>query len=50
MTLGRVVLGLPWLVRLSAPIRWPWDTRQKMADMAGQPLCWGCRMVCAATT
>jgi 1-aminocyclopropane-1-carboxylate deaminase/D-cysteine desulfhydrase-like pyridoxal-dependent ACC family enzyme len=36
LALGRVVLGLPWLVRLLAPIRWPWDTRQKMADIAGR--------------
>lgn len=36
LALGRAVLGLPWLVRLIAPIRWPWDTRQKMADMAGR--------------
>lgn len=36
LVLGRTVLGLPWLVRLIAPIRWPWDTRQKMADMAGR--------------
>jgi 1-aminocyclopropane-1-carboxylate deaminase/D-cysteine desulfhydrase-like pyridoxal-dependent ACC family enzyme len=36
LVLGRAVLGLPWLVRLIAPIRWPWDTRQKMADMASR--------------
>jgi L-cysteate sulfo-lyase len=36
LALGRAVLGLPWQVRLIAPIRWPWDTRQKMADMAGR--------------
>ena len=36
LALGRAVLGLPWLVRLIAPIRWPWDARQKMADMAGR--------------
>ena len=36
LALGRTVLGLPWQVRLLAPIRWPWDTRQKMADVAGR--------------
>jgi 1-aminocyclopropane-1-carboxylate deaminase/D-cysteine desulfhydrase-like pyridoxal-dependent ACC family enzyme len=36
LALGRVVLGLPWRVRLIAPICWPWDTRQKMAEMAGR--------------
>ncbi len=36
LALGRAVLGLPWLVRLIAPIRWPWDTPQKMADLAGK--------------
>ncbi len=36
LALGRAVLGLPWPVRLIAPIRWPWDTRQKMADVAGR--------------
>jgi 1-aminocyclopropane-1-carboxylate deaminase/D-cysteine desulfhydrase-like pyridoxal-dependent ACC family enzyme len=36
VALGRVVLGLPWRVRLIAPIRWPWDTPQKMADVAGR--------------
>jgi 1-aminocyclopropane-1-carboxylate deaminase/D-cysteine desulfhydrase-like pyridoxal-dependent ACC family enzyme len=36
LVLGRAVLGLPWPVRLLAPIRWPWDTRQKMADMASR--------------
>ncbi|HEY7331067.1 MAG TPA: D-cysteine desulfhydrase family protein [Gemmataceae bacterium] len=36
LALGRVVLGLPWQVRLIAPIRWPWDTPQKMADVAGR--------------
>lgn len=36
LALGRLVLGLSWQVRLIAPIRWPWDTQQKMADMAGQ--------------
>ncbi len=36
LALGRVVLGLPWPVRLIAPIRWPWDTPQKMADVAGR--------------
>jgi 1-aminocyclopropane-1-carboxylate deaminase/D-cysteine desulfhydrase-like pyridoxal-dependent ACC family enzyme len=36
LALGRAVLGLPWPIRLIAPIRWPWDTRQQMADMAGR--------------
>jgi 1-aminocyclopropane-1-carboxylate deaminase/D-cysteine desulfhydrase-like pyridoxal-dependent ACC family enzyme len=36
LTLGRALLGVSWLVRLIAPIRWPWDTRQKMADVAGR--------------
>src|SRR5262249_18376473 len=36
LALGRAVLGLPWPLRLLAPIRWPWDTREKMADMAGR--------------
>ena len=36
LALGRVVLGLPWQVRLIAPIRWPWDTPQKMADVASR--------------
>jgi D-cysteine desulfhydrase family pyridoxal phosphate-dependent enzyme len=36
LALGRAVLGLPWQVRLIAPIRWPWDTPQKMADVAGR--------------
>src|SRR5262249_2729629 len=36
LALGRAVLGLPWPLRLVAPIRWSWDTRQKMADMAGR--------------
>jgi 1-aminocyclopropane-1-carboxylate deaminase/D-cysteine desulfhydrase-like pyridoxal-dependent ACC family enzyme len=36
LALGRAVLGLPWHVRLLAPIRWAWDGRQKMADVAGR--------------
>jgi 1-aminocyclopropane-1-carboxylate deaminase/D-cysteine desulfhydrase-like pyridoxal-dependent ACC family enzyme len=36
LVLGRAVLSLSWQVRLIAPIRWPWDTRQKMADVAGR--------------
>jgi 1-aminocyclopropane-1-carboxylate deaminase/D-cysteine desulfhydrase-like pyridoxal-dependent ACC family enzyme len=36
LALGRAVLGLPWPVRLIAPIRWPWDTPQKMAEVAGR--------------
>ncbi len=34
LALGRAVLGLPWAMRLISPIRWGWDTRQKMADTA----------------
>jgi 1-aminocyclopropane-1-carboxylate deaminase/D-cysteine desulfhydrase-like pyridoxal-dependent ACC family enzyme len=34
LALGRAVLGLPWQLRLIAPIRWGWDTPQKMADVA----------------
>ena len=36
LALARAVLGLPWAVRLISPIRWGWDTRQKMADVAGR--------------
>lgn len=36
LALGRAVLGLRWPVRLIAPILWPWDTRQKMAEMASR--------------
>jgi 1-aminocyclopropane-1-carboxylate deaminase/D-cysteine desulfhydrase-like pyridoxal-dependent ACC family enzyme len=36
LALGRAVLGLPWSVRLIAPIRWGWDTPQKMADVAAR--------------
>jgi 1-aminocyclopropane-1-carboxylate deaminase/D-cysteine desulfhydrase-like pyridoxal-dependent ACC family enzyme len=36
LALGRSVLGLPWSVRLIAPIRWPWDTPQEMANVAGR--------------
>jgi 1-aminocyclopropane-1-carboxylate deaminase/D-cysteine desulfhydrase-like pyridoxal-dependent ACC family enzyme len=36
LALGRAVLGLPWRIRLIAPICWPWDTREKMADIAGR--------------
>ena len=36
LALGRVVLGLPWRVRLVCPIRWPWDTRADMAEVANQ--------------
>jgi 1-aminocyclopropane-1-carboxylate deaminase/D-cysteine desulfhydrase-like pyridoxal-dependent ACC family enzyme len=36
LVLGKAVLGLPWPVRLIAPIRWPWDTRQDMADVASR--------------
>ena len=36
LALGKSLLGLPWSVRLIAPIRWEWDTRQEMADTAGR--------------
>lgn len=36
LLLAKSVLGLPWAVRLICPIRWPWDTRQDMADVAGR--------------
>jgi 1-aminocyclopropane-1-carboxylate deaminase/D-cysteine desulfhydrase-like pyridoxal-dependent ACC family enzyme len=36
LALGRAVLGLPWAVRLIAPIRWPWDAPQRMAEVAGR--------------
>jgi 1-aminocyclopropane-1-carboxylate deaminase/D-cysteine desulfhydrase-like pyridoxal-dependent ACC family enzyme len=34
--LGRAVLGLPWQVRLLAPIRWPWDVPADLAEVANQ--------------
>jgi 1-aminocyclopropane-1-carboxylate deaminase/D-cysteine desulfhydrase-like pyridoxal-dependent ACC family enzyme len=36
LALGRAILGLPWQVRLLAPIRWPWDTRADLAEVANQ--------------
>jgi 1-aminocyclopropane-1-carboxylate deaminase/D-cysteine desulfhydrase-like pyridoxal-dependent ACC family enzyme len=36
LALGRAVLGLPWQVRLLAPIRWPWDTRSDLAEVANR--------------
>jgi 1-aminocyclopropane-1-carboxylate deaminase/D-cysteine desulfhydrase-like pyridoxal-dependent ACC family enzyme len=36
LALGKVVLGLPWQVRLLAPIRWPWDTRADLAEVANR--------------
>jgi 1-aminocyclopropane-1-carboxylate deaminase/D-cysteine desulfhydrase-like pyridoxal-dependent ACC family enzyme len=34
LALGRAILGLPWKVRLLAPIRWPWDTPADLAEVA----------------
>ncbi len=36
LALGRVVLGLPWKIRLICPIRWPWDTPADIALVANQ--------------
>jgi 1-aminocyclopropane-1-carboxylate deaminase/D-cysteine desulfhydrase-like pyridoxal-dependent ACC family enzyme len=36
LTLGNFLLGLPWKVRLIAPIRWPWDTPADLAEVANQ--------------
>jgi 1-aminocyclopropane-1-carboxylate deaminase/D-cysteine desulfhydrase-like pyridoxal-dependent ACC family enzyme len=36
MALGRAVLGLPCPVRLICPIRWPWDVREDMAEVANR--------------
>ncbi len=36
LALGRAVLGLPWKIRLIAPIRWPWDTPADIAHVANQ--------------
>ncbi len=36
LALGRAVLGLPWQVRLIAPIRWPWDVADDTAAVANQ--------------
>src|SRR5262249_40313664 len=35
LALGKAVLGLPWAVRLICPIRWPWNVREDMAEVAG---------------
>jgi 1-aminocyclopropane-1-carboxylate deaminase/D-cysteine desulfhydrase-like pyridoxal-dependent ACC family enzyme len=34
LALGRAVLGLPWKIKLIAPIRWPWDTPADLAEVA----------------
>jgi 1-aminocyclopropane-1-carboxylate deaminase/D-cysteine desulfhydrase-like pyridoxal-dependent ACC family enzyme len=36
LALGKVVLGLPCAVRLVCPIRWPWNVREDMAEVANQ--------------
>jgi 1-aminocyclopropane-1-carboxylate deaminase/D-cysteine desulfhydrase-like pyridoxal-dependent ACC family enzyme len=36
LALGKAVLGLPWQVRLLAPIRWPWDAPADLAEVAGR--------------
>ena len=36
LALGRVLLGLPWKIRLICPIRWPWDTPADIANVANQ--------------
>jgi 1-aminocyclopropane-1-carboxylate deaminase/D-cysteine desulfhydrase-like pyridoxal-dependent ACC family enzyme len=36
LALGRAVLGLPCPVRLVCPIRWPWNVREDMAEVANQ--------------
>jgi 1-aminocyclopropane-1-carboxylate deaminase/D-cysteine desulfhydrase-like pyridoxal-dependent ACC family enzyme len=36
LALGRSVLGLQGKVRLICPIRWPWDVRADMAEVANQ--------------
>jgi 1-aminocyclopropane-1-carboxylate deaminase/D-cysteine desulfhydrase-like pyridoxal-dependent ACC family enzyme len=36
LALARSLLGLPWRVRLVAPIRWPWDARADLAEVANQ--------------
>jgi 1-aminocyclopropane-1-carboxylate deaminase/D-cysteine desulfhydrase-like pyridoxal-dependent ACC family enzyme len=36
LALGKAVLGLPWRVRLLAPIRWPWDTAADLSDVANR--------------
>jgi 1-aminocyclopropane-1-carboxylate deaminase/D-cysteine desulfhydrase-like pyridoxal-dependent ACC family enzyme len=34
LVLGKVVLGLPWRVRLVCPIRWPWQVAEDLAEVA----------------
>lgn len=34
LVLGRAVLGLSCRIRLACPIRWPWDVRQDLAEVA----------------
>jgi 1-aminocyclopropane-1-carboxylate deaminase/D-cysteine desulfhydrase-like pyridoxal-dependent ACC family enzyme len=34
LVLGKVVLGLPWRVRLICPIRWPWQVAEDLAEVA----------------
>ena len=34
LVLGKVLLGLPWRVRLICPIRWPWKVAEDMAEVA----------------
>lgn len=36
LALGRAVLGVKGAVRLICPIRWPWDTRADMAEVANR--------------
>lgn len=36
MALGRALLGQPAKLRLICPIRWPWDSRADMAEVANQ--------------
>lgn len=36
LALGRTVLGLSCAIRLICPIRWPWNTREDMAELANQ--------------
>ena len=36
LALGRLLLGLRGQVRLICPIRWPWDVRADMAEVAGK--------------
>ncbi len=36
LALARTVLGQEGAVRLICPIRWPWDTREALAEMANQ--------------